>query len=177
MTEPVDDPQREELIAFLDGELDESATQQMEERLAADPRLRREVEQMKRTWELLDFLPQPEPSPGFASKTLEQLSLVVPSAPPATTKATLPTTTVAIPLRNPWPKRVAIAAAAAAVLAIGYFLPGPFLKKPPPPLSDNEREQLMARDLRVVEQLPLYQLGDDMTFVTGLDQPDLFGEP
>jgi hypothetical protein len=72
---------------------------------------------------------------------------------------------------------VALAAAAAAVLAIGYFLPGPFLKKSPPPLSDDEREELMARDLRVVEQLPLYQLGDDMTFVTGLDQPDLFGEP
>jgi hypothetical protein len=37
-------------------------------------------------------------------------------------------------------------------------------------------EEQMARDLRVIDHLNLYQHGDEMGFVVGLDQPDLFGD-
>lgn len=164
---PTDDPRRELLTAYLDGELDPAAAADVERRLREDPVFLREAETFKRTWELLDFLPQPEPSEGFTSRTVSVAMPVIDAA------------TIASPAevsRGPWPMRLALAAGAAAALIIGYGLPGLFFQGPPKPLTLDEREELMARDLRVIEKLPQYQFADDLEFLQGLDSPDLFGD-
>src|SRR5262245_7111665 len=69
-----DDVDREDLIAYLDGELDEEATRAVESQMNIDPTVRSEVESLKRTWDLLDYLPRPEPSPNFTHRTLDRLS-------------------------------------------------------------------------------------------------------
>ena len=168
-----DEQRQDELTAYLDGELDAHAATEFERRLQDDPSLRHEAETLKRTWELLDFLPQPEPAANFTSRTLDKLSIVVPARSATTTSQP---TLIAAPARNPWPKRLALAAAAIAVFLVGYGLAGLFLSQGSKPLTPQERDEQMARDLRLLDRLPLYQHGDDLDFVRGLDDPDLFGE-
>src|SRR5260221_1838165 len=78
-----------DVVAYLDGERDPRATRAMEKRLRADARLRAQAEAIRKTWNLLDYLPQPDPSPSFTSRTLEKVA-VLPSA-----SRPVPTTTPA----------------------------------------------------------------------------------
>ena len=71
----LNDDEKAELVAYLDGELDETATQAVEARIAADPEARAELEAMKQTWFMLDYLPKVEPSPNFTNQTMAQLTL------------------------------------------------------------------------------------------------------
>src|SRR5437868_11948325 len=68
------DAERENLVAYLDSELDEPLARAVEEKLNLDAAVRAEADQMKRAWELLDYLPRAEPTPGFAGRTLDRLS-------------------------------------------------------------------------------------------------------
>src|ERR1700722_18143506 len=172
-----EDPQPNELIASLDGELSERDHEDMERRLNADPALRREADELKRAWELLDFLPQAEPSPAFASRTLDRLSVARPALT-ATRQAAAapPMETLIESQRNPWLRRTALIGAALAIFGIGYVLPGVYFKQTPRELTQSEMEEQMARDLRVIDHLNLYQHGEELGFVAGLDQPDLFGD-
>src|SRR5258708_6370719 len=108
MSKSPDDNRQAELVAYLDGELDERAAQEFERRLGGDPALRSEADVLKRTWELLDFLPQPEPSPMFTTRTLDKVAVLRPVAAPIITTATRPYA------RQPsiWPWVLGFAAAA-----------------------------------------------------------------
>lgn len=173
MSESLDDRIREELTAYLDGELDEQAVADLEERLRRDPSLRRELEEYKRAWELLDFLPQPEPSPDFTTRTLDRLAVM---RPPQSATATLPPLG---PLPAPesvsrrWTRGVL---SAVAVALLGYFLTGLALPPTPTHLSPVEREERLAADLRLLDRLHLYRYGEDIEFLRALDHPDLFGD-
>jgi anti-sigma factor RsiW len=80
-----DDPREIELVAYLDGELDEQGSEQVERRLAADVQLRRKVDTLDRTWRLLDSLGEATASGEFTQKTISSLSTVMPGSeePPA----------------------------------------------------------------------------------------------
>lgn len=66
--------QRESLVAYLDGELDETAAQEIEHVLAQSAVARHDVEALTRTWELLDVLPQAKATEGFTDRTLASLN-------------------------------------------------------------------------------------------------------
>lgn len=70
------DPFEAELVAYLDGELDPVAARQVEDRLARDPDARARAAELKKAFDLLDFLPKPEPSPTFTTRTLDRLPAV-----------------------------------------------------------------------------------------------------
>ena len=72
---PLNDDERAELVAYLDGELDEQATQAVEARIATDPDTRAELDTLKQTWGMLDYLPKADPSPNFTHRTMEKLTL------------------------------------------------------------------------------------------------------
>src|SRR5436190_19674967 len=76
---PISEDERAELVAYLDGELAAAATERVESRLRDDPRIRAEVDAYRRTWDLLDRLPPAPASPTFASRTLDQLAVSLPS--------------------------------------------------------------------------------------------------
>src|SRR6478672_1711591 len=70
---------RENLVAYLDGELDDRTARALEAKLSRDTQARAELEALKRTYNLLDFLPRDEASSQFASKTLDRLATVSPA--------------------------------------------------------------------------------------------------
>src|SRR5882672_2075769 len=80
-----------DLVAYLDGELEPRAARAMEKRLRADPKLRAQAKAIRSTWALLDFLPQPEPSPTFTTRTLDKVAVLRPStATPSRPLSALP---------------------------------------------------------------------------------------
>src|SRR5262249_2140498 len=152
---PLDDEQREDLVAYLDGELDEEAARALEAKLSLDPAVRVEADQLRRTWELLDYLPRAEPSPSFTHRTLDRVSARRPARPRGVPGAKR---------RRPW--LVGLGWAAAVLLAgtVGYA--GVNLVYP----RDRTDEEL-ARDLRVIEYKRLYDAVDDLDFLRELDTP------
>src|SRR4051794_1130478 len=79
---PLSEQDRADLVAYLDGELTGEAARAVEARISLDPRVRAEAETLKRTWDLLDFLPRPEPSPSFTQRTLSKVAPVRRPGPP-----------------------------------------------------------------------------------------------
>jgi anti-sigma factor RsiW len=158
------DEDRANLVAYLDGELDAEASHALEAKLARDPAARTEVEHLRRTWDLLDFLPKSEPSPNFTNRTLERLSPVRTGAQPRSQP-------------RPVPRWVFGAgwAAAIALTLIGSYLAltllfGIFHSKREPTEKD------LVHDLRVIENKRVYEMIEDVDFLRELDHPDLFGD-
>jgi hypothetical protein len=67
--------QRDNLVAYLDGELEDNLTQQIDQVLAKSEVARHEVEALARTWELLDLLPKPAARDDFTERTLTTLKV------------------------------------------------------------------------------------------------------
>lgn len=154
---------REELIAFLDGELDETKSREIETRLTLDGAFRAEADALKQTWGLLDYLPQPEAPVDFTHRTLERLSLQQMRSSIGIEKK----------LRRGWLPRLAWAAAvllaAGAGFAAAVYLWAP--RSDPAELHSN-----MIRYLGVIEKLHLYENVEDFDFLQRLDQMGLFGD-
>jgi len=61
----------EELTAYLDGELDLTQVQQVEQRLATDPDYLAEMQTLQQTWDLFERLPTQHNSDAFVKTTME----------------------------------------------------------------------------------------------------------
>jgi anti-sigma factor RsiW len=165
---PPDDSGRAELIAYLDGELDAIAQQRVEARLMRDPKARADADALKRTWDLLDHLPRPEPSPDFTERTLDRVSVIRPSEPVTSAAA------------RSWDRRPTVGYAAWAVaallaLALGYEATPPARPVTPAEI-DPDTDPLLAREPRVIEYLPLYLAAENLDYLIALDQSDLFSD-
>jgi len=154
---PLSDEDRATLVAYLDGELDEAEARHVEARISQDPAVRAEVESMKRTWELLDYLPRAEPSPSFTHRTVSLVTAEHVAALKSRQR------------RRRWLLGAGWAAAV-LVAALGGFAGITFLTPHEPADED------LVRDLRVIENRKLYEQIDSVGFLKSLDQPDLFGD-
>ena len=67
--------QREDLVAYLDGELPDQKAQLIDQVLARSEVARHEVEALARTWEMLDVLPTPKAPPEFTERTMTTLKV------------------------------------------------------------------------------------------------------
>ena len=175
---PPDDETSEELVAYLDGELDDAETRAVESKLASDDAARVRVDTLKKTYDLLDYLPKPEPSASFASRTVSQLSFAAPAASNPSSPTLHPsaaTSGFVLPPRPPAHRgRLAAswAIALAAALALGYF--GHLLAKPHLEAADPTKRT--SEQVRLLERLPLYLGVDDLEFAKQLEGPEFFGE-
>src|SRR5262249_30342961 len=144
------------------------AARALEAKLALNPQARAEADALRRTWDLLDYLPRPEPSPSFTEKTLSRAlplsaarggAKIEPAgqAPPAWLVAGL---------GLGWAAALALAAWA------GYAGSNRLARKPPAQPGEAE----LVRDLRLIENKRFYDLVDDLDFLRWLDDPDLFGD-
>lgn len=172
---PLNEEEQEDLVAFLDGEVDalgEEKVQAIETRLNLDSAVRTEADALKRTWDLLDYLPRPEASSSFTHRTLDRLS----------TRETQQA------LRKSRRRRwLAIPAWAAAVLIAawaGHAAVSSRIEQSATEEREQHRQQAeqqrkeqdLVTDLRLIENLRFYEAVDTLEMLDALDHPDLFGE-
>lgn len=155
---PISDEDREDLIAYLDGELDEDKAHAVESKMSLDPSTRAEADTLKKTWDLLDYLPRPEPSPNFTNKTLDRISTR------ETADALRPTRRYRRWIvRLGWAAAILLSALGGYLGAMRYF-----------PQRPQERD--LVRELRVIDNLRFYEAVESVDFLRELDHRDLFGE-
>jgi anti-sigma factor RsiW len=146
----------EELVAYLDGELDASGAARIERRLADDAAYRARLAQLQRAWDMLDTLQRSEAHDDFARSTVEMIAIkAVDDAKTGQMRA--------VRRRNlSW---VGISLAALVAAAAGYLLFQWQLDRP-------NRE--LVRDLPVIERIDEYRDADNVEFLQQLHQEGLF---
>jgi anti-sigma factor RsiW len=65
--------ERANLVAYLDGELNEAEARAIGTKLSLSPTARQEVAALERTWELLEQLPRPKAPDDFTERTLTEV--------------------------------------------------------------------------------------------------------
>src|ERR1022692_558483 len=140
---PLTDDEKAELVAYLDGELDEASTQAVEAKIAADADARAELDALKQTWGMLDYLPKASPSPNFTNRTMERLTLENVGLAAGKT----------MPMRGRLGWTLGLGWAAAVLIAVGagYWATAHFWPTPaaPEPIPDS--------DLPLVRHLPIIE--------------------
>jgi anti-sigma factor RsiW len=144
--------QRENLVAYLDGELDEPGTQEVEQVLAESPVARHEVDMLSRTWDLLAVLPGAKASEDFSRKTLTSIRAA------EGTRTSIDGDAVSRQIR-----RTVVLSAAVVLLAICGVAAFRGMKSVVP----NEAD-LLLRDFDVIEHLDEYQEIGDIEFLRTL---------
>ncbi|HEY0982440.1 MULTISPECIES: anti-sigma factor family protein [unclassified Schlesneria] len=152
--------QREDLVAYLDGELPDEQVRQIDQILANSAVARHEVEALSRTWELLDLLPTIDASPEFADKTLSHLKAL---EKPFVLR------------EQPWfihLRRTGIAAMWLLSISLCTWF-GLYLTQH---LIPNPNDELLL-DLPTIENLDQYQEIQDIEFLRELKRSSLFDDP
>lgn len=153
-----DDPEHEELTAYLDGELDADARAAVEARLARDEAYRLRMQRMDDAWALLDALPRTEVDADFTQTTVEMVALAAREEVDSAENSQRLLKAVR------WGGWLAIVLLAGFV---GYRLVDR--------ATSSENDQLV-RDLPVIENVELYRHIDDIQFLRRLESEGLFTE-
>ena len=149
--------QRDDLVAYLDGELPDGQAQAIDQVLAQSEVARHEVEALARTWEMLDALPVPKASSEFVERTMTTLK--VGDVPYNITE-------------QPWfgyVKSGSVLAVWFAVLGLAGWVGFQITTRWVP----NEQEQIL-NDLPVLQNLDAYQEVETFDFLNQLKQSGLF---
>jgi anti-sigma factor RsiW len=150
--------ERSNLVAYLDGELNDAEARAIATKLTKSATARREVESLEKTWEMLDLLPRPRASEEFTTRTLTEITQLA-SANDQFHSA------VAHHARRALRSAVWVAAALGA-LGIGFVLtrwvwPNPTAR--------------LAQDLSIAEHLDEYQDAGNWDFLDQLVHSPEFG--
>ncbi len=146
------------LVAYLDGELDAAGVQQVEERLARDDTYRQMLQELQRSWDLLDDLPQQAADEALTRTTVEMVALQtvddMEQAQPRWKR------------RRRWQQLLAVALGLSG-LCCSYWLVRSWLDRP---------NRQFLEDLPVIERVDLYQYVDNLAFLEALADEGLFDE-
>jgi anti-sigma factor RsiW len=143
--------ERANLVAYLDGELNDAEQRAIATKLTHSMTARREIEALERTWELLDLLPRPRASEDFTARTLTEVTQL--SDAGDWIGSTLKQTAMRAARTAAW------VLAGSAALALGYAVtqwawPNPTAR--------------LARDLSIAEHLDEYRDVDTYEFLDEL---------
>lgn len=157
MTHDLDSPiGPDDLIAYLDGEVDAQTRQNIDRRLANDPQLVQRMRQHQRAWDLLDELAREEASDDFAQTTLQMVAV---AAANDIKKDTADAGTRRV---RRW---VTAGASLVAASLIGFWATSSLLEQP---------NLDLLRDLPVIENLEAFQQAGDVDFLRALENEGLF---
>ena len=149
--------QRDDLVAYLDGELPDGLANAIDQVLARSEVARNEVEALARTWEMLDALPVPKASAEFTDRTMTTLK--VGEVPYNITE-------------QPWfahVKKGSVLAVWFAVLGLSGWLGFQITTRWVP----NEQEQILE-DLPLLQNLDAYQEVQSLDFLEQLNKSGAF---
>ncbi len=149
-------PIEEQLVSYLDGEMDAEMSRQLEERLAGETEVRQALQGLDRTWELLDELETPTVAGTFTQSTLEMVAAAAADEAKQCVAAA------------PWRRRrrwlfaagSLAAAGLAGFLAVAMFAPNP--------------DRQLVENLGVLENVDGYRQIDDVEFLQMLHDEGLF---
>jgi anti-sigma factor RsiW len=148
----------EELVAYLDGELDAEASREVERRLSQDAHYRQRLRQLQHSWDLLDRLPRADVGEAFTQSTVAMI---------AVTAADDVKEMKAGGTRRKRAVWWLGTGSVAASFLVGYLLVFSVARR--------ERNQLL-RDLPVIERMDEYRYADSIEFLRMLDAEGLFAE-
>ncbi len=146
------------LVAYLDGELDSAGVMEVEKRLAQDADYREQLQELQRSWDLLDDLPQPTADEQLTKTTVEMVALQTADD----VRQQEPQLRRRLRLRQ-----VAVVGTCLLGLMLSYFAVRTWLDRP---------NRQFLEDLPVIERVDLYQYVDDMAFLEALAEEGLFDE-
>lgn len=146
----------DDLIAYLDGELDAPTAQKIERCLAEDPQLVQRMREHQQAWDLLDELPREEVSDVFTQTTLQMVA--VGAANDAEQRAR------EADASRSWLWLATAASLIAASLA-GYWAAAV--------VFDRTNRELL-QDLPLIENLDAYQQAENVEFLRALENEGLF---
>jgi hypothetical protein len=155
---PFDARLHEELVAYLDGELDPAGSRRIEELLANDPRVRHTVHGLDCTWQLLDELDRPEVAQDFTKTTLEMV-VVAAEEDVVRQQSDAP--------RRRRRRRLLIGGGVLAAGLAGFLVVAMF--------TSNPNRQLL-QDLPILENFDSYRQVDGIEFLRMLSRERLFTE-
>ena len=151
---------RDNFVAYLDGELSPDETKKLEGILADSPVARKDVEMLVRTYELLDLLPRPQATTEFTQRTMATVKL-------ADVKPDL--------TQSWWYKRAhlfVVTAAGAGLLVVSGLLGYASTNRWAP-----SNEELLLRDLPIIQNIDEYRQVGQHEFLERLEgQPLLMQE-
>lgn len=142
--------ERLEIVAYLDGEAPPEVASQIEAKINQSVSARLEVEALRKTWDVLDYLPRPPARPDFTSRTMTMAAQRGERAVESGRTALS------------WARTALMAllwlAGVAAFLLIGYL----GMSQAP------DRHRRLLQDLPVLERLEEYRAAKDIDFLRAL---------
>ncbi len=144
-------PDREQLVAYLDGELPPEESAAVEQRLASDAEFRGEMQQLAWAWDALDELPPPAVDDSFAATTMELIAVRA--------EQDLVAQTAALPARRR--RRRGFVVLALALVTMLGFLAGS--------LAWPDPNQALLDDLQVIQRVDLLTQAGSVEFLRLLE--------
>lgn len=148
----------EELVAYLDGELDAAESERIERRLSEDPEYRLQLTKLQRAWDMLDHLPRARVGDAFTQTTIEMVAVNA-EHDSSKRKRILRVRRIAA-----W---LGVVAAGTLAVFLGYRTVHQRL--------DGPNRQLLE-DLPVVENVDLYYHAEDIEFLEELAASGVFDD-
>ena len=153
-----DDTMADDLVAYLDGELDPETNRMVERRLNQEPEYREQLWQLEQTWDLLDHLPDAEVDESFTQSTIAMVAV-------STAEAMRDVTSRGSRSRRLWCWGIGVGAALIFLIGFGASRW----------LATAEDRRLVG-DLPVIENVDLYRYAEDLEFLRLLDREGLFAD-
>lgn len=139
---------RENLSAYLDGELDDKGTQRIETLLVQSSVARNDVELLSKTYDLLDELPRPDAPNDFLEKTLATAKLEQVKNPISEQRWFI--TSQQILILTGWTLALVVAS------VIGFWLTNQFVERP---------DDAMVEELPLIQNLDRYEEVQSVEFL------------
>jgi len=148
----------EELVAYLDGELDTESNRRIERQLSRDLTLRQQLRELQQSWDLLDHLPRADVDESFTQSTVAMVALR------AADEVRLAETSDTRRGRYVW-LAAAVSAALAFVAAFGVTR-----------WWANRSTRQLLQDLPVIENIDEYRYAESIEFLRMMEKEGLFVE-
>ena len=139
---------RENLSAYLDGELDDGGTQRIETLLVQSSVARNDVELLSKTYDLLDELPRPDAPKDFLEKTLATAKMEQVKHPISEQQWFI--TTQKMLILSGWTVALVVAS------AIGFMVTNQYVERP---------DDALIQELPLIQNLDRYEEVQSVEFL------------